>query len=86
MVPHNPITLIDTIGGKSLLKKGSDSLFTRLDADYHQDWFAAGNEPDFQVPWIYNWVAKEQKTNDVISRIINEMYSSEEDGLQETMI
>ena len=81
MVPHNLSTLIDTIGGKEFAEKRLDSLFTRLDADYHQDWFAAGNEPDFQVPWIYNWVAKEQKTNDVISRIIDEMYSSEEDGL-----
>ena len=81
MVPHNLNTLIDTIGGNDFAEKRLDSLFTRLDADYHQDWFAAGNEPDFQVPWIYNWIKKEQKTNDVINRIIDEMYSSEEDGL-----
>ena len=81
MVPHNLSTLIDTIGGKEFAEKRLDSLFTRLDADYHQDWFAAGNEPDFQVPWIYNWIKKGQKTNDVINRIIDEMYSSEEDGL-----
>ena len=81
MVPHNLRTLIDTIGGNDFAEKRLDSLFTRLDADYHQDWFAAGNEPDFQVPWIYNWIKKEQKTNDVINRIIDEMYSSEEDGL-----
>ncbi|MAK01814.1 MAG: alpha-1,2-mannosidase [Rickettsiales bacterium] len=81
MVPHNLSTLIDTIGGKEFAEKRLDSLFTRLDADYHQDWFAAGNEPDFQVPWVYNWIEKEQKTNDVINRIISEMYSSEEDGL-----
>ena len=81
MVPHNLSTLIDTIGGNDFAEKRLDSLFTRLDADYHQDWFAAGNEPDFQVPWIYNWIKKEQKTNDVINRIIDEMYSSEENGL-----
>ena len=81
MVPHNLNTLIDTIGGNDFAEKRLDSLFTRLDADYHQDWFAAGNEPDFQVPWIYNWIKKGQKTNDVINRIIDEMYSSEEDGL-----
>ena len=81
MVPHNLRTLIDTIGGNDFAEKRLDSLFTRLDADYHQDWFAAGNEPDFQVPWIYNWIKKGQKTNDVINRIIDEMYSSEEDGL-----
>ena len=81
MVPHNLNTLIDTIGGNDFAEKRLDSLITRLDADYHQDWFAAGNEPDFQVPWIYNWIKKGQKTNDVINRIIDEMYSSEEDGL-----
>ena len=81
MVPHNLNKLIDTIGGPRFAEKRLDSLFVKLDAEYEEDWFAAGNEPDFQVPWIYNWVGKPEKTSKTIERILNEMYSSEEDGL-----
>ena len=81
MVPHNLNKLIDTIGGPRFAEKRLDSLFVRLDAEYEEDWFAAGNEPDFQVPWIYNWIDKPEKTSKTIERILNEMYSSEEDGL-----
>jgi len=81
MVPHNLNKLIDTIGGARFAEKRLDSLFVKLDAEYEEDWFAAGNEPDFQVPWIYNWLDKPEKTSKTIERILNEMYSSEEDGL-----
>ena len=81
MVPHNLNKLIDTIGGPRFAEKRLDSLFIKLDAEYEEDWFAAGNEPDFQVPWIYNWIDKPEKTSKTIERILNEMYSSEEDGL-----
>ncbi len=81
MVPHNLETLIDTIGGKSVAEKRLDELFVRLDASYDDDWFAAGNEPDFQVPWIYNWTNSPNKTSKTIHRIFAEMYSSAANGL-----
>ena len=81
MVPHNLDKLIDTIGGPKFAEKRLDSLFVKLDAEYEEDWFAAGNEPDFQVPWIYNWVNRSEKTSETIDRILTEMYSSDENGL-----
>ena len=48
--PHNLETLIDTIGGKKAASNRLDSLFVRLNAGYDDHYFAAGNEPDFQVP------------------------------------
>ncbi len=81
MVPYNLKTLIDTIGGKRVAEKRLDSLFVRLDATYHQDWFAAGNEPDFQVPWIYNWTESPYKTQEIVRRIIKEKYQNAPSGL-----
>ncbi|MGQ8337208.1 GH92 family glycosyl hydrolase [Sunxiuqinia sp. A32] len=81
MVPYDLETLIDTIGGKKVAEARLDTLFERLDASYDEDWFAAGNEPDFQVPWIYNWTNSPEKTNKVIQRIFNEMYNSSPSGL-----
>ena len=54
MVPYNIKGLVDKIGGNEIAEKRLDTLFTRLDAKYEDDWFAAGNEPDFQVPWCEN--------------------------------
>ena len=81
MVPYNLRGLIDKIGGNEFAEKRLDTLFTRLDAKYEDDWFAAGNEPDFQVPWTYNWVNKPNKTSQTISRILNEQYNSSVSGL-----
>ncbi len=81
MVSHNLESLIDTIGGKEVAEHRLDELFVKLDAAYDDDWFAAGNEPDFQVPWIYNWTNSPNKTSEVIHRIFNEMYNSSPSGL-----
>ncbi len=70
MVPHNLKGLIDTIGGSSMAVKRLDEFFIRLDARYEEDWFAAGNEPNFQVPWVYNWTNTPYKTSKVIHRVL----------------
>ncbi len=81
MVPYNLRALIDTIGGNAYAEKRLDTLFAKLNASYYQDWFAAGNEPDFQVPWIYNWTGTPYKTQEVVKRIIKEQYSNRANGL-----
>lgn len=42
---------------------------------------ACGNEPSFQIPWIYDWVGRPDKASEVINRIINDHYSAAPDGL-----
>lgn len=81
MVPYNLGKLIDTIGGNNIAEKRLDTLFKRLDASYEEDWFAAGNEPDFQVPWVYNWTKSPYKTSEVVHRVFNEIYNSSASGL-----
>jgi predicted alpha-1,2-mannosidase len=81
MVPYDLKTLIDTIGGKKVAENRLDAFFSRIDASYDDDWFAAGNEPDFQVPWIYNWTDSPFKTNNINRRIFNELYKNTESGL-----
>lgn len=81
MVPFNIAGLIDIIGGPEIAEKRLDELFRRLDANYVQDWYACGNEPSFQIPWIYDWVGRPDKTSEVVNRIINDHYSAAPDGL-----
>ena len=81
MVPYDLPTLIDTIGGAKVAEKRLDEFFTKLNADYSEQFFAAGNEPSFQSPWSYNWVGKPAKTQKIVRRIINEQYSNRDCGL-----
>lgn len=81
MVPYDLAGLIETMGGKAAAEKRLDDLFRKLDASYNDDWFAAGNEPSFQIPWIYNWVGRPDKAQAIINKVLNEQYSSKDNGL-----
>lgn len=87
MVPYNLSTLIDTIGGKDYAEQRLDTFFTRLDdflrlrAHHNDDWFVPFNEPDFQIPWIYNWTNSPNKSSAMIHRIFDEMFNSTPSGL-----
>ncbi|WP_158826901.1 GH92 family glycosyl hydrolase [Mucilaginibacter lacusdianchii] len=81
MVPFNLKGLIDTIGGQQAAERRLDDFFSKLNASYNQEWYAAGNEPDFQVPWTYNWAGAPYKTQAVIRRIIAEQYTNRDNGL-----
>ena len=81
MVPFNLGGLIEKAGGPGAAEDRLDSLFTRLDANYVQTWYACGNEPSFQIPWVYNWVGRPDKASSVINRVLNDHYSAAPDGL-----
>ena len=81
LVPFNLSKLIDTIGGKKFAEVRLDDYFKRLDADYGQTWYAAGNEPDFQAPWTYNWAGAPYKTQALVRRIMKEQYRNKDNGL-----
>ncbi len=81
LVPFDLAKLIDTIGGKQFAEKRLDDYFNRLDADYDQPWFAAGNEPDFQAPWTYNWAGAPYKTQALVRRIMKDQYKNKDNGL-----
>ena len=81
MVPYNIGGLIETIGGRDSAEVRLAEYFRRLDADYGDDWYASGNEPCFGFPWLYNWVGSPWKTQDVIRRVLSEIYVPDSDGL-----
>ena len=81
MVPYDLGGLIEIMGGREKAEQRLDELFSRLDAGYNDPWFASGNEPSFQSPWVYNWVGAPYKTQKTVNRILNEQYSSRIDGL-----
>lgn len=81
MVPYNIDGLIEVIGGRDSAEVRLAEYFRRLDADYGDDWYASGNEPCFGFPWLYNWVGCPWKTQEVIQRVLSEIYIDVSDGL-----
>jgi predicted alpha-1,2-mannosidase len=78
MVPFNLQGLADTIGGKDVAVRRLDKFFTRLDAgDRGPDaWMAwLGNEPCLGTPWIYDFLGEPYKTQAIVRRAINILYS-----------
>ena len=90
LVPHNVEGLVQTMGGKEAFTGRLDSLFT-ADGDLgdHANpditgligQYAHGNEPSHHVPYLYNYVGEPQKTQRMVRRIMDELYTDRPDGL-----
>ena len=90
LVPHDVEGLVQTMGGKEAFTGRLDSLFT-ADGDLgdHANpditgligQYAHGNEPSHHVPYLYNYVGEPQKTQRMVRRIMDELYTDQPDGL-----
>ena len=82
MVPYNIKGLVDILGGNDEAIARLDEHFAgRLDGSPFDDFFAGGNEPSFQIPWVYNWTGRPDKTSFIVNRILNELYNVSDDGV-----
>lgn len=89
-VPHDVNGLINLIGGKEKFSNKLDSLFLSEDGsenifDYTthgvigQYWH--GNEPSHHIAYLYNWVGKPWKTQELIHKIVKRQYGNKPNSL-----
>ena len=78
------------MGGMEKLAGKLDSLFAAVTATTGRDQaditgligqYAHGNEPSHHMAYLYNYVNQPWKTQEMVQKIMNEMYSSNPDGL-----
>jgi len=81
MIPFNLKGLIDIMGGPQKAIERLDEHFRAIDGLPFDDWFAGGNEPSFQIPWVYNWTGRPDKTSEIVNRCLNELYHVAIDGV-----
>jgi predicted alpha-1,2-mannosidase len=74
MVPQNLAGLINGLGGNAAARARLDQFFTRLNAGPNQpnDW--QGNEPNFDVPWVYDSAGAPWQTQSTVRRVMTELY------------
>lgn len=90
-VPHDIDGLIALHGGKELFTKKLDSLFSvsseitgensSADISGLIGQYAHGNEPSHHIAYLYNYVDQPHKTQELVDRILNDLYFNDPNGL-----
>jgi predicted alpha-1,2-mannosidase len=76
MVPFDLQGLVDVMGGPDAAAARLDSFFTQLNAGDNSIYAYMGNEPCVETPWIYCFLGQPDKTQQVVRRVLTELYSS----------
>ncbi|RZK42322.1 MAG: glycoside hydrolase family 92 protein [Pedobacter sp.] len=92
-VPHDPVSLMEKMGGKKRFAARLDTLFTmHLPDEFFADTeditregiiggYVHGNEPAHHVAYFYNWADQAYKTQAQVRRILKMQYKPTPDGL-----
>jgi predicted alpha-1,2-mannosidase len=89
-VPQDIPGMIDMMGGIDLFDKKLDGLFNaptsttgRQQADITGliGQYAHGNEPSHHMAYLYNYIGKPWKTQEVVHRVVDSLYNTTFDGL-----
>jgi predicted alpha-1,2-mannosidase len=92
-VPHNPMELVEKMGGRDKFAKRLDTLFSmHLPDEFFAETeditregiiggYVHGNEPAHHVPYLYNWTKQPWKTQEQVRKIMNMQYKPTPDGL-----
>ncbi|KAB2869805.1 MAG: glycoside hydrolase family 92 protein [Bacteroidales bacterium] len=89
-VPQDIVGLIKLHGGKDNFEKRLDDLFStssqlsgknQVDITGLIGQYAHGNEPSHHMAYLYNYVGKPWKTQQMVRKIMDEMYTHKPDGI-----
>ncbi len=68
-VPHNIAGLVTALGGRKAVADRLDRFTEKLNEGPNDPYLWAGNEPDFGVPWLYNYIGQPWKTQHTVDRV-----------------
>ena len=80
LVPHNVAGLVTLLGGRQAVGDRLDRFLTELNVGPNKPFMWAGNEPDFGVPWLYNYIGQPWKTQETVNRVRSELFGPRPDG------
>lgn len=89
-VPHDVYRWAEMLGGRNKAIAFLDSLFTmssetsgreQVDITGCIGQYAHGNEPSHHAAYLYTYFGQPEKTNSLVHRILNELYTPQPDGL-----
>jgi predicted alpha-1,2-mannosidase len=74
MVPQNLAALISGLGGNAAARARLDQFFTQLNAGPNAPFDWQGNEPNFDVPWVYDSAGAPWQTQATVRQIMSQLY------------
>ncbi len=80
-VPFNVRGLTSALGGASRVSSALDSFFVQLNAGTANRYYYAGNEPDIEVPWEYDFIGQPRQTESVVRRVQDQLFTDTTGGL-----
>jgi predicted alpha-1,2-mannosidase len=83
MVPHDPAGLFAAIGGREKAAGRLDYFLRQLNGSVgatHTSHALLGNEPNLNVPWLYDWAGRPFKTQLAVRRAILGLYDTSPSG------
>ena len=82
MIPYDLKSVIAAIGGPETAKQRLDSYFSQYGEFDHLDepYFFIGNEPSFGDPWIYNWAGYPWRTQEVVRKTLDDLFTDSPGG------
>jgi predicted alpha-1,2-mannosidase len=89
-VPHDINGLINLMGGDKKMEAWLDECFNQKtsveempsgDVTGLIGQYAHGNEPSHHMAWLYNFVGKPAKSQEIVAKILSTLYSDKPDGL-----
>ena len=83
-VPHDVTGLSTKMGGDPKFSKWLDVLFTLSSGNSNRGMIGQywhGNEPSHHLAYLYDYVGEPWKTQRLVNQILNELYSTKNDGL-----
>jgi predicted alpha-1,2-mannosidase len=81
MVPYDAAGLFTQLGGNSAVVARLNTFFSSLNAGTTLPNFYMGNEPTFEVPWLYNWAGTPAATQNIVQQIMGTVFGTGPDGL-----
>lgn len=81
MVPYDLRGLFKAMGGDAKVIQRLNAHFTHLNAGPNSQYAFMGNEPEFEVPWEYDFAGASYRTQDVVRRIITQLFQADPAGL-----
>ncbi len=83
MVPHDPAGLFRAMGNRTKATKRLDFFLRHLNGSAgatHTSHALLGNEPNLNVPWLYDWTRRPFKTQAAVRRTILRLYNTSPAG------
>jgi predicted alpha-1,2-mannosidase len=73
--------LIDKLGGNDKAIARLDTVFTKTNGGLSSEFAYMGNEPDEEIPWVYDFAGAPARTQAVVRRIQTELFTPLPSGL-----